>query len=168
MTIRDEDTEQGEIPKNWDVLRDDVAGDDAGDDVEEVLVEESVSLPKIDLLASSWADAVVVLAVCTAALLGLNAAGHGGSLAALPWAAALGLLWWVVATAALVTIRQGTPGMLLAGVHFSDRVDPRRIGVVVVAAMMCSILVGLPGLLGARLSPLALAAGSTLESVPVD
>lgn len=168
MTVHDEDTERGEIPKNWDVLRDDVAGDDAGDDVEEVVVEESVSLPKIDLLASSWADAVVVLAVCTAALLGLGATGDGGGLAALPWAAALGLLWWVVATAALVTIRQGTPGMLLAGVHFSERVDPRRIWVVVMAAMVCSILVGLPGLLGARRSPLALAAGATLESVPVD
>lgn len=168
MTVHDEDTERGEIPKNWDVLRDDVAGDDAGDDVEEVFVEASASLPKIDLLASSWADAVVVLAVCTAALLGLSATGRGGGLAALPWAAALGLLWWVVATAALVTIRQGTPGMLLAGVHFSERVDPRRIWVVVMAAMVCSILVGLPGLLGARRSPLALAAGATLESVPVD
>ena len=168
MTLRDEGTEQGEIPKNWDVLRDGVAEDDTGDEVEDVLVEEATSMPKINLLASSWADAVVVLAVCTAALLGLNAAGHGGSLAALPWAAALGFLWWVVAATALVTIRQGTPGMLLAGVHFSERVDPRRIGAVVVTAVVCSILGGLPGLLGPRRSPLALAAGSTLESVPVD
>jgi len=169
MTHRDRDNDQGEIPKNWDVLRDAAADDVAGDDeLEVVLVEDTARLPTINLLASSWADAVVVLAVCTAALLGLSAAGHGGSLTALPWAVALGFLWWVVAATALVTIRQGTPGMLLAGVHFSDRIAPGRIGAVVAAAVVCSILLGLPGLLGARRSPLALAAGSTLEAVPVD
>jgi hypothetical protein len=168
MTSRDEDIEQGEIPQNWDVLRDTVAEDGAGDEAENVVVEDAASLPKINLVASSWADAVVILAVCTAALLGVSTAGYGSSLGALPWAAALGLLWWVVAAAALVTIRQGTPGMLLAGVHFSDRVEPRRLAAVVVTAVACSILVGLPGLLGPRRSPLALAAGSALESVPVD
>jgi hypothetical protein len=168
MTHHDDDTEQGEIPTNWDVLRDVGAEDGAGEDVEDAPVEDPSSLPTINLLASAWADAVVALAVCTAALMGLNAAGHSGSLAVLPWAASLGLLWWVVAATVFVTIRQGTPGMLLAGVHFSDRVDPRRVGAVVLAAFVCSILIGLPGLLGARRSPLTLAAGATLESVPVD
>lgn len=168
MTHRDEDIEQGEIPKNWDVLRDVVAEGDPGEEVEDVLVDGATSLPRINILASSWADAVVVLAVCTAALLGLGAAGHDGGLVALPWAAALGLLWWVAAAATLVTIRQGTPGMLLAGIQFSERIGPRRIGAVVVTAVLCSVLAGLPGLLGARRSPLALAAGATLKSVPVD
>jgi hypothetical protein len=169
MTRSDEGPERSEIPNNWDVIRDTVVEGDDGDAPEaEAVFEGSACPPKINLLAASWADAVVVLAVCTAALLCLNAAGHQENLIALPWAATLGLVWWTAAAAILVTIRQGTPGMLLAGVHFSGRIAPRRVGAVVVAAALSSVLVGLPGLLGARLSPLALAGGSALESVPVD
>lgn len=167
MTRVEEGPEQSEIPNNWDVIRESAGDEDLSGEVEST-IEEPASPPKINLLASSWADAVVALAVCTAALLGLNATGHQGSLVALPWAAALGIVWWTVAAATLVTIRQGTPGMLLAGIHFSSGVAPRRVGVVVVTAALCSVLAGLPGLLGAKRSPLALAGGSTLESVPVD
>ncbi len=167
MTRVEEGPEQSEIPNNWDVIRESADDDGLGGELEST-IETPASPPKINLFASSWADAVVALAVCTVALLGLNATGHQGNLVALPWAATLGVVWWTVAATALVTIRQGTPGMLLAGVHFSSRVAPRRVGIVVVTAALCSILAGLPGLLGARHSPLALAGGSTLESVPVD
>ena len=156
---------QRQFPKNWDVLRD----TDLDDEITEVLspASDSASLPPtINVLASSWADAVAVLGVCTAALVGLTALGHHGTLAALPWAAVLGVAWWTAAAAILVVIRQGTPGMLLAGIVFTDRVAPRRLPVVIGAAAFSALLAGLPGLFGARRSPLAFAAASALESIP--
>jgi len=165
MSGGEESPEQRQFPKNWDVLRD----SDLDDETMDVPfpASESASLPPtINVLASSWADAVAVLGVCTATLVGLAALGHHGSLTALPWATVLGLAWWTAAAAILVVIRQGTPGMLLAGIVFSDRVAPRRLPVVIGAAALSALLVGLPGLFGARRSPLAFAAASELESIP--
>lgn len=165
MSGGDESTDQRQFPKNWDVLQD----SDHPDVVEEdsTPISDSPSLPPtINVLASSWADAVSALAVCTAALVGLTGLGHHGTLTALPWAAVLGVVWWTAATAILVVIRLGTPGMLLAGVVFADRVPPRRLPLVIGAAAFSGLLIGLPGLLGARRSVLALAASSRLESVP--
>lgn len=159
--------EQSDFPTNWDVLHESTLEDEAPVD-DSVISDSTDSPPTINLLASSWADAVASLGVCTAALFGLNAAGHHGSLTAFPWAAALGVAWWTIAAVALVVIRQGTPGMLLAGIVFSDRVAPRRVAMVIVAAAVSALLLGLPGLLGSRRSPLAFAAASELESVAVD
>ena len=165
MSSSEESSEQRKFPKNWDVLQD----PDHPDVVEEepTPISDSASLPPtINVLASSWADAVSVLAVCTAALVSLTGLGHHGTLTALPWAAVLGVVWWTAATATLVVIRQGTPGMLLAGVVFADRVPPRRLPLVIGAAAVSGLLIGLPGLFGARRSLLALAASSKLESIP--
>lgn len=167
MNPSEDPSQPDEIPTNWDVLHDSAPDDEP--------VHEPASSsdpgsepPTINVLASSWADAVAVLAVCTAALVALNAVGYQIMLGAFPWAVALGFAWWVFAAAALVTIRQGTPGMLLAGIHFSTLVPPHRVALVLVAAVVSAALVGLPGLFGARRSPLALAAGSALEPIPVD
>ena len=163
MRLDEDSPEQRKFPKNWDVLH----GSTLDEDVPDVPpMDSSGSPPTINLMASSWADAVALLGVCTAALFALNIAGHNTSLAALPWAIALGFTWWLTAAAALIMIRQGTPGMLLAGIVFSDRVAPRRVAVVIVAAAVCSLLLGLPSALGARRSPLAFAAASKLESIP--
>lgn len=160
------------FPNNWDVLHDSTLEDEPLEDepLEDPAATPDVSgsPPLINLLASSWADAVAVLGVCTAALVGLNAAGHGGLLIAFPWAVVLGVVWWAVAAAALVGIRQGTPGMLLAGVVFNDRVAPGRVAVVIAAAAVSALLLGLPGLLGPRRSPLAVAAASELGSAATD
>jgi hypothetical protein len=157
--------EEREIPKNWDVLAETPLADDSSAGVA-AATDSGGEPPTINLLASSWADAVASLVVCTAALFGLNAAGHNPSLACLPWALALGVVWWLAAAAALILIRQATPGMLLAGVVFSDRVAPGRVAVVIAAAAVSAVLLGLPNLLGPRRSPLALAAASRLEAVP--
>ena len=165
MSGGEESPQQRPFPKNWDVLRD----SDLDDEIMDVPspVSDSASLPPtINVLASSWADAVVVLGICTAALVGLAALGHHGSLTALPWAIVLGVVWWTVAAAILVVIRQGTPGMLLAGIQFAGRVAPRRLPVVIGAAALSALLAGLPGLFGARRSLLAFAAASELESIP--
>ena len=151
-----------EFPPNWDVIR-----DGSPDDPPRASNGPSDTPPDappvLSLLAASWADAVSVLTVCTSALLGLAAMGHGGLIAALPWAAVLGVAWWTAAAAILVLVRQGTPGMLIAGLVFNDAVPPGRVPLAVAAAGLHVILAGLPGLLGPRRSPLALAAGGRLE-----
>lgn len=165
MSAGEESSDQRHFPKNWDVLQD-------GDPAEEVVYkpppvsDQTRVPPTINVLASSWADAVAALGVCTAALVGLVALGHHGSFTALPWAAGLGVTWWITATAILVVVRQGTPGMLLAGIVFADPVAPRRLAAVIGAAAVSALLVGLPGIWGARRSILALAAASEFESIP--
>lgn len=167
MTMRSDEIspEEREIPKNWDILQESALDDDVSEEPSPVTASSDAP-PVINLLAASWADAVVSLGVCTAALFGLNAAGHQPSLTALPWAIALGFAWWLAAAASLIMIRQATPGMLLAGVTFGDRVAPRRVAVVITAAAVSALLLGLPNLLGPRRAPLALAAASRLKPVP--
>jgi len=166
-----EDDHQREMPNNWDVLADVETDDTAPGDVATpgaTPAETSAVPPTINLVASFWADGVAVLAVLTAALLALNATGHREVVSAFPFAAALGLAWWLFAAAILVTVRQGTPGMLLAGIQFDDRVAPGRVIGVLAIAAIGALCLGLPGLLGAKHSPLALASGRALEAIPVD
>jgi hypothetical protein len=162
----DRSPERLDFPPNWDVIRETPDDEEALGDDPVAPTPSSSTPPTIALLAASWADAVSSLAVCTSALLALVAVGHQGSTSVFPWAAVLGAAWWLVAASTLILIRQGTPGMLLAGVVFRDRVAPRRVIVVVAAAALHAVLLGLPGLLGSRRSPVALAAASPLEVVP--
>ena len=157
-----------EIPTDWDVVRDAIAGTEPDDRSDRLPEQGPASPPILNVLASSWADGVAVLAVCTAALVVLNAIGYRVTLSALPWAAILGATWWLAAAATLITIRQGTPGMLLAGIQFRDRIAPGRVAPVVAAAAVSALLLGLPGLLGPTRSPLALAGATTLEAAPTD
>ena len=165
--MRSDEDSPGEraIPNNWDVLHESPPDENQVDGAPPTDDPTGVP-PTLNLLASSWADTVVSLGVCTATLFGLNAAGHHPSLPALPWAFALGVLWWLAAAAALILNRQATPGMLLAGIVFSDRVAPNRVAAVIGAAAVSALLLGLPNLLGPRHSPLAFAAASKLESIP--
>ena len=78
-----------DFPANWDVIRDDTPQPVTGG--EEVDPSEPTTAPSmLSLLAASWADAVTIVAVCTAALIGLVLSGHRVPTAALGWAAALG------------------------------------------------------------------------------
>jgi len=158
---------QREFPSNWDVLQEPADDDVAADDIA-ATPDPTGPTPILTILAASWADAVAPLGVCTAALIGLDAVGHHASFTALPWTVALGVVWWVIAAAALVVVRQGTPGMLLAGVVFADRVAPGRVAAVIAAAAVSALLLGLPNLLGPRRSPLAVAAASELETAAAD
>jgi hypothetical protein len=101
-----------------------------------------------------------MLAVCTGALIAILILGERPTLPAFAWAAALAMVWWVFAASVLVVVRQGTPGMLLAGVNFSAPVLPRQVVSVLVVALAGVATLGLPGLLGARRSILGAAAGS--------
>ena len=145
----------GEIPHDWDSLPDRETGGpveggpDPYDDPEP---------PALMLMAASWADLVGMLAVCTGSLIAVMALGQRPALAAFGWAAFLALLWWSCAAAILVVVRQGTPGMLLAGIRFFETVRPQRVPRVLAAALFGVVTLGLPGLLGAHLSPLRAAA----------
>ena len=114
----------------------------------------------ITFMATSWADLVGMLAVCTGALIAILILGERPTLPAFAWAAALAMVWWVFAASVLVVVRQGTPGMLLAGVNFATPVLPKRVPLVLAAAIAGVATLGLPGLLGNRRSILGAAAAS--------
>lgn len=116
----------------------------------------------VTLMAASWGDLVGMLTVCTGALLAVLLLGQRPALPAFGWAAVLGLTWWAAAALASVVVRQGTPGMLLAGVRFADPVAPHRLPWVLAAALVGALTLGATGLLGGLRSPLAAAASSAI------
>ncbi len=122
-------------------------------------------VPVLRLVASAWGDLVAILAVCTLALVAAALAGHPVRLPALPWAAGLAGAWWLAAGAATVLVRHGTPGMLMAGVCFDGQVAPRRVPLVVLAAVAQLVLAGLPACLPVMSSLLARAGGRPLRAV---
>jgi len=73
--------------------------------------------------ATAWADLVLVLAVCAAAVAGVRILGLPLSAAVLPWACGLGTLAWTAVTAVLLPVRRSWPGALLLGL-----VLPREAG----------------------------------------
>jgi hypothetical protein len=117
------------------------------------------------LFAAAWAELVCIVGVCTLTLVALLVMGHQSQPSILPWALALGLLWWLLAASATVVVRCATPGMLMAGVVIGGTVAPRRIPLVLAAALLSSLLAGLPALLGSDRSALRAAAGRALASM---
>ena len=144
-----------EIPPDWDSLTDRAVGSVVGEDPAS---SDGFEPPVLTLMAASWADLVGMLAVCTGSLIAVMVLGQKPALAAFGWAALLALVWWSCAAAVLVVVRQGTMGMLLAGVRFFEPVDPSRVPRVLAAALFGVVTLGLPGLLGPHLSPLRAAA----------
>ena len=118
--------------------------------------------PALTVIASSWADLVGMLAVCTGALIAILVLGERPALPAFVWAAALGVVWWLFSAAVLVVVRQATPGMLLAGISFSEAVRPQRVFWVLVAALVGVGTFGLSGIIGGRGSALRLAAAAAV------
>ncbi len=144
-----------EIPPDWDSLAD---RDDGLPATPDPGSSDDPEPPALMMMAASWADLVGMLAVCAGGLIAVMVLGQRPALAAFGWAAALALLWWTCAAAVLVVVRQGTLGMLLAGVRFFEPVVPARVPRVLAAALLGVVTLGLPGLLGARWSPLRVAA----------
>jgi hypothetical protein len=146
------------MPGDWDALVDRAA--DTGSQAPSTTGPDPQGPPALTLMASAWADLVGMLAVCTGALIAILVLGERPALPAFVWAATLGVVWWAFAAAVLVVVRQATPGMLLAGVSFSEPVQPRRVGWVLAAALVGVMTLGLSGIIGARGSLLHLAAAS--------
>jgi len=144
--------------ENWDRLR------DASPEIEEDLPSGKIDVPSetpsvVLLFGSAWGDLVTVLGVCTASLLTLAVLGYGAGWAAVPWAIAVGAVWWAVSAAVMLVVRNGTPGMLMAGIAFESQVPRQRAPWTVITALVTWCTLGLPSLLGAERSPLRLVAG---------
>jgi hypothetical protein len=154
-----------DIPPDWDSLKDRSTESEEKPVVLPEAIAEDHAPPVISLMAASWADLVGMLAVCTAALIAVLALGEPPALSVFPWAAALALAWWAFAASVLVLVRQGTPGMLLAGVVFEEPVPAPRVPGVLAAAVFGVATFGLVGLLGPRSSLLRLAAATELATV---
>jgi hypothetical protein len=154
--------DRDEIPNDWDALTD--RETEAQPDLHASPTAESgaVGPPVVTLMAVAWGDLVSMLAVCTAALVAILLLGERPALPAFSWSAGLALVWWFFAGSVLVVVRQGTPGMLLAGVSFENSIVPRRVPCVLSAALLGVATLGLPGLLGNRRSLLRIAAVSDL------
>ena len=155
---------EGRVPRNWDQIRE--PDPDLDREPRQALPADEIQRPPpLSMAGGAWGDLVVALAVCTTAFVALAVLGYGAELALFPWALALAILWWAAAAAVLLVIRQGTPGMLMAGVVFEDPVPRHRVAWVILAAIFVAGFLGAPALLGARLSPLRLAAG--IDVVPI-
>ncbi len=74
----------------------------------------------LGLTIAAWADLVAMAGPCAAILVALRLGGYPVDLATVPWAGALALAWWVLASGTFMAVRRGTPGMLLAGLVFSE------------------------------------------------
>ena len=118
----------------------------------------------IPAIAGSWGDLAVILGLTAASLVALKLAGHGAPFAAAPWAVAVAALWWLVAAAVLLTVRRGTPGMMAAGVSFTGAVAPARLPVVLLAALLLALTLGLPSAVGPPGWALRVAAGTPLTT----
>ena len=156
--MRDRDN----IPSDWDALGDRQARMRRGPTPPPESDKSGPEPSLITLMATSWADLVGMLAVCTGALIAILILGEHPTIPAFAWAAALAIVWWVFAASVLVVVRQGTPGMLLAGVNFQTPVLPKRVPLVLAAARAGVATLGLPGLLGGQRSILGAAAASDL------
>jgi len=153
------------FPSNWDRLKEPPSDRNQPAAPGDGTPIEPAMPPLIILLAAAWGDLVAVLVVCTAGLLAVVGFGHRVTLPCLPWAAALAISWWAVSSAVLLVVRRGTPGMLMAGVAFSEQIPPRRVALVLAISLGVSLTLGLPAVLGARLSPQGAAAGSPLRLI---
>jgi len=156
--------DHGEIPQNWDALTDRAPSTEDPGHPLPPSSDRGFGPPVLSLMAASWADLVTMLAVCTCALVAILALGERPTTPAFGWAIVLSAAWWAFAASVLVVVRQGTPGMLLAGVCFDRPVLPPRVVWVLAAALVSVLSLGLTGLLGSRRSILAVAAESDIVS----
>jgi len=101
----------------------------------------------LGLTTAAWADLVAMLGPCAAILVALRAGGYPVGLATVPWAGALALAWWLLAAGTLLTVRRGTPGMLLAGMAFSEARGRGALRGVLLLQALSALTLGLPAVL---------------------
>jgi len=156
-------------PTGWDQLSEvDV------DNIEPNAVSPSTAKPALDdfvpwsaRIAAAWADLVVVAGLTTAMIGAVILAGYPLTARALPWAVAVALLGWGAACGIILRVRRGTPGMILAGLVFTEEVAGSRLAWTIVAAGFSALLLGIPVLPGGpRASLLSLASGSPQTPSP--
>jgi hypothetical protein len=154
------DTDRDHMPTDWDALAD--RSPDRASAPSDHPGSDGDPPSALTLMAASWADLVSMLAVCTAALAAVLAIGERPALPAFSWAVVLALVWWLFAATVLIVVRQATPGMLLAGVRFSDPVASERVAWVLAAALVGVATLGLSGGIGGERSILCRAAAAAV------
>lgn len=163
MTRDDPSRRPPAAPDDWDHLDEPADGQVVPPELEPPAAETD-ELSTIPVLAASWGDLGAMLTLAAVTLVALRLAGHGAPFAAAPWALGLAVLWWAVSAAALVAVRRGTPGMLMAGVGFEEAVVPQRIPWVVVSALLLAATLGLPSAIGRPGWVLGAAAGTRVAT----
>ena len=158
---------QHPVPDNWDQLRDQNGEPTAPSDPDDLRVE-AVGTPAMSVIAGSWGDLASLLGLCAASLVALKLGGYGAPMAALPWAIGLALVWWCAAASTLVVVRHGTPGMLMAGLAFTEPVARRRVPWVILTALVLCATLGIPAALSSRGWPLSMAGGVTIAPAARD
>lgn len=153
-------TADADIPPGWDQL----ASPHGTAEADEEPPAPAPGRPgRALLLAATWTDLVIVLLISAAALGAARVGGYRTGLAALPWAAALALAWWLAAAAVLVLVRRGLPGMLAVGLAFGAPVTAGRRPLLLLTAAIQMGLLGIPAVLGPRHWPAAVAAGTPVR-----
>ena len=153
------------LPRDWDLLgssrpSDEAAGNDVGGR------DDRHSPATVSLLFSGIADLVVILAGCAGALAVARGQGLPVTVWALPWGAAAGAVIWCAMAAATVSVRRGTPGMVMMGLAVRDPVTAGRLPQLLVVGLLAAVTLGLPTLLLGRWSRICESvAGSPLELV---
>jgi hypothetical protein len=153
-----------DVPDGWDQLERPIDPPVAPSRPRSPEAEPHEGVAVIPVIAGSWGDLAVILGLTAASLVALKLAGHGAPFAAAPWAVAVAVLWWLVAAAVLLTVRRGTPGMMAAGVSFAGAVAPARLPVVLLAALLLALTLGLPSAVGPPGWALRIAAGTPLTT----
>jgi len=102
------------------------------------------------LVAGALGDLVCLVAVSASGLLVLRLLGHATAPSVLPWVGTLALVWWGLTGAALVMVRRGTPGMLIAGFGFALPVPHRRVAGVLLLALTLGATLGVTAPLVSR------------------
>lgn len=157
-----------EVPDGWDQLEGPIEAPAAPRRPRAPEGDPHDGVPVIPVIAGSWGDLAAILALTAASLVALKLAGHGAPFAAAPWAVAVAVLWWLVAAAVLLTVRRGTPGMMAAGISFAGSVAPARLPVVLLAALLLALTLGLPSAVGPPGWALRVAAGTPLTATGHD
>ncbi len=103
--------------------------------------------------AAAWADLVLMLAVCSLAVAGARMLGYPVGVAAVPWAAGLGLLAWGLAASVLLVTRRSWPGALLLGLALPPEAGSEHWRRRLLLLLLGAASLGLLAMLLSRLDP---------------
>lgn len=118
-------------------------------------------------LAAAWADLVIVAGLTTAMIGTVILLGYPLNIRALPWAVGVALLGWAAVCGIILRVRRCTPGMVMAGLVFTEEIAGTRLVMTIAAAGFSALFLGLPVLPGGRASSLlSVASGSDLGPGP--
>jgi hypothetical protein len=154
-----------DAPPAWDRLADRPVDRVPGGEGD--VAETGAATRRGGLVLASLADLVTILAFCAATLAAVRGAGFRPGLTVIPWAGALAVGWWLTSAATLVSVRRGTPGLLISGLTFSQPVPRERLASTLLTTLASACLLGIPvALLGGGRSVVEIAAGSAVVGAP--